>query len=75
MTVLSSESFDRISALLECAEWGHDWEFQDDSFDHEFGTERVHYWLCPTCECTRSMEPGDFADDDHYYEDQPTWTS
>jgi hypothetical protein len=42
----------------------HEWEFQDDSFDHEFGTEVVHYWLCTKCEATREMESGDYYDDD-----------
>lgn len=42
----------------------HEWEFQDDSFDHEFGTERVHYWLCVHCGETKNMEPGDYDCDD-----------
>jgi hypothetical protein len=40
----------------------HDWEFQDDSFDHEYGTERVHYWRCACCGEERPMEPGDYED-------------
>lgn len=44
----------------------HDWQFQDDSFDHEFGTERVHYWQCANCEATRDMEPGDYHDHSDY---------
>jgi hypothetical protein len=31
----------------------HDWHFQDDSFDHEFGTEVIHYWLCEKCGVTK----------------------
>ena len=42
----------------------HDWEFQDDSFDHDFGTERVHYWRCALCDATREVEPGDFDYED-----------
>lgn len=38
----------------------HDWELQDDSFDHEYGTELVHYWRCIKCEATKDMEPGDY---------------
>lgn len=45
-------------------ECDHDWKFQDDSFDHEFGTERVHYFLCETCGAVREMEPGDYEYDD-----------
>jgi hypothetical protein len=41
----------------------HGWEFQDDSFDHEYGTERVHYWRCAHCETVREMEAGDYDDD------------
>lgn len=41
----------------------HEWEFVDDSFDHEFGTERVHYWRCSRCDATREMEAGDYDDD------------
>ena len=40
----------------------HDWKFQDDSFDHEYGegTERVHYWFCTVCEETKDMAAGDY---------------
>lgn len=49
-----------------CAADDHDWEFQDDSFDHEFGTERVHYFLCQKCQATRGMEAGDYHEHDFY---------
>jgi len=42
----------------------HEWEFQDDSFDHEFGTEQIHFWRCKLCDATREVEPGDFHEDD-----------
>lgn len=45
-------------------ECDHNWEFQDDSFDHEFGTERIHYWLCSKCSLVKAMEPGDYDDDE-----------
>lgn len=35
----------------------HEWEFQDDSFDHEFGTEVIHYWECPKCGATTDKSP------------------
>lgn len=41
----------------------HDWKFQDDSFDHEFGTERVYHWQCERCGATREMESADYHDD------------
>lgn len=44
-------------------EFDHEWEFVDESFDHEFGTERVHYWKCAHCELTRAMEPGDYDEE------------
>jgi hypothetical protein len=40
----------------------HDWEFQDDSFDHEFGTEKIHYMQCTICGLTRDVERDDFPD-------------
>ena len=41
----------------------HEWEFCDESFDHEYGTERVHYFVCQNCEETRDMEPGDYDEE------------
>jgi hypothetical protein len=46
---------------VEC---DHDWVFVDESFDHDLGTETVHYWRCSECDATRGMEPGDCDDDD-----------
>lgn len=40
-------------------DWDHEWIFQDESFDHEFGTERVWYWECSTCGVTREYEHED----------------
>lgn len=39
----------------------HEWEFCDDSFDHEFGTEVIRYWRCEKCgkTTTRNPEPQD----------------
>lgn len=41
-------------------EWDHDWQFQDDSFDHEFGTEVIHYDLCERCGETKACDPYDY---------------
>jgi hypothetical protein len=45
-------------------EFDHDWQFQDDSFDHEYGTEQVHYWLCQRCGALRDMESEDYSWED-----------
>lgn len=49
--------------VWDCAigtpEEDHEWEFVDDSFDHEYGTEQVHYWRCKYCDKTREMEAED----------------
>ena len=42
----------------------HEWEFVDDSFDHAFGTERVHFERCTKCDTTRPSEPVDSPEDD-----------
>lgn len=57
-----------------CTEDGsieHEWEFRDDSFDHDLGVEVVHYWCCARCDATKPLEPGDFDDDDDY--EEPQW--
>ena len=48
---------------IEGGGFDHDWEFQDDSFDHEYGTEQVFYYRCTRCDATRNMEPGDYDDE------------
>jgi hypothetical protein len=52
--------------MADASKISHEWEFQDDSFDHAFGTERVHYFRCGICNETRGMEPGDYCDDYEY---------
>jgi hypothetical protein len=42
----------------------HDWDFVDESFDHEYGTERVHFWRCKLCDAEREMEYSDYDLDD-----------
>ena len=46
----------------EDVECDHEWEFQDDSFGHEYGTEIIQYWMCRHCGETRSLEA--LGDDD-----------
>jgi len=41
----------------------HEWEWKNDSFDHEFGTEQIFYWVCQKCELTKPSESQDCGDD------------
>lgn len=48
----SNANIDLDSAAVEMADSSkidHDWQFHDDSFDHEFGTEAIRYWQCERC--------------------------
>ena len=63
----SSEDVQAPTCVLPDGSIDHEWEFTDDSFDHEFGTERIHYWTCTHCGETRGMGPGDYDDDDGYF--------
>lgn len=46
----------------EALECDHEWERRDDSFDHEFGTERIPpYEKCLLCDAERPFEdPRDY---------------
>ena len=35
--------------MADASKISHDWQFHDDSFDHEFGTEAIRYWQCERC--------------------------
>lgn len=50
----------------ECCPDGtvHEWEVQDDSFVHEFGTEVIVYEMCVNCQATRSYESPESEGDD-----------
>lgn len=41
----------------------HEWEYQDDSFSHEFGTEFIFYWKCKHCDLTRDVNIEDDYND------------
>lgn len=43
-------------ALLD-VECDHDWKVVDDSFDHEYGTERIVFERCELCGAQREHEP------------------
>lgn len=38
----------------------HEWAAQDESFDHEFGTEVDIFWQCQKCLQEKPMLPSDF---------------
>jgi hypothetical protein len=46
-------------------ECDHDWIEVDDSFDHEYGTEQIFYYVCAKCDATKEREPDDLADYDN----------
>ena len=41
---------------------GHSWHLQDDSYDHEYGTEVIRYWMCEKCGETKPTSSADFGD-------------
>jgi hypothetical protein len=49
-------------------ECDHEWTFRDESFDHAFGTETVHFFECDLCGKNRDMEPGDYCEDDYEFD-------
>lgn len=56
-------------------ECDHEWRYQRDDFDHEFGTERVRYWMCELCGETcgerdhqPDVDPPDPPDWEHRYD-------
>jgi hypothetical protein len=38
----------------------HDWKFCDESFDHEYGCERVHVWRCEKCDAEKPVTSADY---------------
>ena len=47
---LEAGAYIDLSVMPRC---DHDWEEVDDSFDHEFGTEQIHFHRCSKCDATR----------------------
>lgn len=47
--------------FAEQSECDHTWEFRDESFDHEFGCERVHFWECSKCGATKPTCDADYG--------------
>jgi len=44
-------------------ECDHDWEYIDNSFDHEFGCEQVVFERCRLCDVERDYEHESLHDD------------
>ena len=57
-----NEDLEEENTTEDC-ECNHEWEFQDDSFDHEFGTEVIRYYVCANCGETASLDDFDRSDD------------
>lgn len=46
------------------AQCDHDFEFVNDSFDHEYGTERIHFERCTKCGLEREADNPSSPEDD-----------
>ena len=49
-------------------ECDHDWQVQDESFDHEYGTETVLFLACRNCDETKPL-PNDYGQPEYSYDD------
>ena len=43
-------------------EYDHIWKLQDDSFDHEYGTQQIFYFICTECGAERGLDESDYED-------------
>jgi len=46
------------AAIMKCADCENDLTWADDSFDHEFGTEKCGHWECDHCDELKEMIEG-----------------
>ncbi len=52
MCCAANANIDLDSAAAEMSDESridHNWQFHDDSFEHEFGVEVIRYWQCERC--------------------------
>lgn len=57
----SNANIDIDTAAVEMSDESridHDWQFRDDTFDHEFGVEVIRYWQCERCGQTGERNGG-----------------
>lgn len=52
---LQTELEEVVTSLQK--ECDHEWKHEDDSFDHEFGTEQLHSSVCEKCGARKPYEP------------------
>jgi len=46
-----------LQSAVEQEPCDHEWEFIDESFDHEFGTEVIYTWECQKCGLRTNRNP------------------
>lgn len=61
-TAKLEKELEEVIAVLR-KECDHEWQHEDDSFDHEFGTEQLHSSVCEKCGLTKPYEPETFGDE------------
>jgi hypothetical protein len=49
----------------------HSWDHIDDSFDHEFGTQKDECWVCEFCSDVRFTAPPEPIDEQGDYDYEP----
>jgi len=58
---LATDARERIEEVRSKCE--HEWGVVDDSFDHEYGTEKIVFERCQKCDAEQKHEPPTFDDD------------
>ena len=57
------ETLNQAIAAIKEDGCDHEWEFIDDSFDHEYGCEQIHYRKCRLCYLQVHASDFDESDD------------
>lgn len=62
---LSDCTHDLAGQTVDLTDWecDHEWEVVDDSFDHEYGTEKIVFERCVLCDAEQEHECKSFDDD------------
>ncbi len=66
MTYDSGFAVCEVCGASDCDGCGcdHDWEWVDDSFDHEYGVEQCGHWECQNCDSTNDSPAPTYDQDD-----------